>query len=756
MPIGLATRRLALGLLTALLLTTLLALPTATARGGAPDDDPEVAVVEEDGDVEGREVSDAEIDELEAEGPGAVVTRGRTAQPTLAQAVAKVGAPNLWNLGHRGAGKVIVVIDTGLDPGFGGTIVGQACFAATQVGASLEGHCGPDRDRFEAFDDTCFDLGLCAGGDVLDPAAARPCDEGERSCAHGTAVAAVAARHDATPGVAPDAGVYAIQVFNPTGGSADFVDILLALDHAADLADAGMDIAAVNLSLSSTATAPSHCDAGASADSDAVAFRHAFGRLEAMGIPSTVATGNSGAVGGVGLPACVSNAIAVTASDLDDDIADFSNRGPTVELAAVGADEGNGAGNPMDIEGNPVSDQWAGTSFAAPQVAGAFALLPDEYPKASVRQLLAHLRSTGVPADDPDSAATYPRLRLLAPAAGLRAGVLFPGEAFAGGTDRGAVGDFDGDGLADVLSHAPGGATDRISYGMETWGLQPKTYAVAGSYTPIVGNFRGDGADDILWYAPGAAADRLWIGAASRSFGSVSVALPGIYTPLVGDYDGDGYDDIAWYGPGAGKDVLWYGGATGFSPRAMTVAGTYRVAVGDYDEDGRDDLVFHAPGTVADALWRGTATRGTFAKSSVSIGGSQVLRSGDFDGDGDDDLLLYQAGSAADAIWRGGAAVGSPGGTGGFAPMAVTVNGTYQPSIADVNGDDRDDILWYAPGSPADVLWFGRASGSPSGPTFSVSGSYAPLLGDLDGSGGADVVWFQSGSPISPVWWSHP
>ena len=115
---------------------------------------------------------------------------------------------------------MIAVIDTGVAPTFGGTLVGQACFAATQVGPSLQGHCGPDEDVTEAFDATCFTLGVCSAGagDVLDPAAGRPCPvppAAASDCYHGTAVAAVAARHEPTPGVAPDAGVYAIRVFNP-------------------------------------------------------------------------------------------------------------------------------------------------------------------------------------------------------------------------------------------------------------------------------------------------------------------------------------------------------------------------------------------------------------------------------------------------------------------------------------------------------------------------------------------------------------
>src|SRR3546814_19727500 len=58
-----------------------------------------------------------------------------------------------------------------------------------------------------------------------------------RSCLHGTAVAAVAARHAPTPGVAPGAGVYGIRVFDPTGRTADLVDVYAARseEHTSEL-----------------------------------------------------------------------------------------------------------------------------------------------------------------------------------------------------------------------------------------------------------------------------------------------------------------------------------------------------------------------------------------------------------------------------------------------------------------------------------------------------------------------------------------
>src|SRR3546814_1128504 len=121
--------------------------------------------------------------------------------------------------------------------------------------------------------------------------------------------------------------------------------------------------------------------------------------------------------------------------------------------------------------------------------------------------------------------------------------------------------------MDDVLAHAPGPATDSVSYGGGDWGFDRHEVRVQGTYEALVGAFSGDpeGPDDIIWYAAGYAADSLWEGRPDRTFAASPFVIDGTFEPHVGDFDGDGWDDVLWYAPGPDRDAIWYGGRSGFA-----------------------------------------------------------------------------------------------------------------------------------------------------------------------------------------------
>ncbi len=223
--------------------------------------------------------------------------------------IRRVNAQSAWTTPRgQGAGAVIAVIDTGVSrthPDLIGQVIGG--FNA------LEGA------QPGAWED----------------------DEG-----HGTHVAAtIAGKRDkeGVVGVAPMAKIVAVKVLDADGG---FSDVIAGIEWAASK---GIKVA--NMSLG--------------ADEGSEALRRAVAAAAAKGMTIVAASGNSG--GPVGFPAAYDEAIAVAASDEQDNVAIFSSRGPQVDFVAPGVKVKSArlGGGYVDLDG---------TSMATPHVAGLAAL----------------------------------------------------------------------------------------------------------------------------------------------------------------------------------------------------------------------------------------------------------------------------------------------------------------------------------------------------------------------------------------------
>jgi FG-GAP-like repeat len=227
--------------------------------------------------------------------------------------------------------------------------------------------------------------------------------------------------------------------------------------------------------------------------------------------------------------------------------------------------------------------------------------------------------------------------------------------------------DFNGDNQADILwrntngslvDWTMSGGTIVNSSGVTLNGvaiLPDASWSVLG-----VGDFNGDGMSDVLWRpTDGALAEWSMNGATILSsmtptFNGMAVTPDASWSVGgIGDFDSDGNADILWRRTDGALALWGMNGATINSSQAPTINGmtvtpgaSWSIAgIGDFDGDGNADILWRsADGSVTAWLLNGaTITSGdavTFNGAAVSVEASwHVVDVGDFDGDGNADVL---------------------------------------------------------------------------------------------------------------------
>ncbi len=305
------------------------------------------------------------------------VESSRKFSALLDLSVPAVGGTALQSAGLTGNGKIVVVIDSGVDgaaAGLFGSVVGEACFVPTtaaEAAVLVEG---------------------CPAGSE-GPGAAAPCVSLPAAvCSHGTHVAGViSGAGPVYTGVAPDAGILAIRVFGVINGAAGpesivpEVGVLQALEYVYDRA-ATAPIVAVNLSLGAE---PGTCVSAVWTD--------VVSRLAAEGVAVVAASGNDGwganfGTDAISFPACLPGVISVGATTDAGTIAPYTNSSELLDLVAPG--DRIMSTVPMSVSATGYAE-YSGTSFASPHVAAAFALLDDRWSGLSVARRRNLLRVAG-------------------------------------------------------------------------------------------------------------------------------------------------------------------------------------------------------------------------------------------------------------------------------------------------------------------------------------------------------------------------
>ncbi|WP_236014575.1 S8 family peptidase [Microbacterium stercoris] len=310
-----------------------------------------------------------------------------------------------------GEGQMVVIIDGAFNPShrmFASRVVEEACFGKfAEPLVFSDSTCSASSGPWSADPSVRFESGPGTSRYNVDCVDANGvvCN-----ATHGSAVAGVAAGSPmerggeigTVAGVASGASLALLKV----GTSVDWsvVGIYAALEYVRDVLSKKYSIAAVNISAA--------FDSVKIADTEPcppVKFATLAAELKEKNIAVTVAAGNQGFSAATGKWACAPAAIAVGSTNvsdmntLTDDYAPSNASARVQLLAPVGNTE---TGNqlwtawsyrtPTETKHENNFSPVTGTSFASPQVAGAFAVLRQRFPDKSVDELTALLRRTGV------------------------------------------------------------------------------------------------------------------------------------------------------------------------------------------------------------------------------------------------------------------------------------------------------------------------------------------------------------------------
>jgi subtilisin family serine protease len=309
-----------------------------------------------------------------------------------------IGMPRIWSQGKYGTGQTIAILDTGIEKNH----------------VFLKNHAGVSRVTYEA----CFGKNTAnykspcpspnASGDsppglVGSGAPANPttyCASTDPDCsAHGTRVAGAAAglNKSGVPtgvqGVAPDALLMAIQVFSfdkVNGSRSSFdEDYLGALNLVASRArGTSLDKYTVNMSFSDGKSYQGNCASKIPAIDKVVAD------LIALRVPVVAAAGNKGYRFGISFPACVpgvikaAGSVNVGAGDVLSELAHSSEPSNIIsETAVTGRVLMAPSYNVNTSALNGSFKKKGGTSLAAPQIAGYYAMIKSLFPGITVADI---------------------------------------------------------------------------------------------------------------------------------------------------------------------------------------------------------------------------------------------------------------------------------------------------------------------------------------------------------------------------------
>ena len=275
--------------------------------------------------------------------------------------------------------------------------------------------------------------------------------------------------------------------------------------------------------------------------------------------------------------------------------------------------------------------------------------------------------------------------------------------------------DFNGDGYSDILfrNTTTGELEVWHMVGSQIADVMPLPMTDPRWLAAGTGDFDLDGITDILWYDPDHHTGRIWLMGDSASVGEVNVKLrPGWVVVGAGDFNGDGRGEIVTWDQSSRVEI-WGLKRKLVRFARMSISGRREiVGFGDIDGDGDDDIIVQDRNkrTIEASLMSADFSIRWVLLDRQRKARWGVIDSADYDGDGQCDLLwrdISSDGQGSAGVWHLTSSLDLSGD-----PLDLNLGSDHSVAgSADYDGDGSADLLVFNSSTRELALWLMSGSG---------------------------------------------